>query len=104
MSTVSVTSGSVKPGRQLEDGWSFDVEVSDGVHDVTKHTVEVDEAHWEILTNKAIKPDELVHRSFEFLLKREPKESILKEFNLRKIESYFPEYEEEIKDGIVGHS
>jgi hypothetical protein len=42
-------------------------------------------------------PIELVRRSFEFLLEREPKESILPQFDLRVIGRYFPEYEREIR-------
>jgi hypothetical protein len=41
-------------------------------------------------------PEELVRRSFEFLLEREPKESILARFDLSVIARYFPEYESEI--------
>lgn len=38
-------------------------------------------------------PDDLVRRSFEFLLTREPKESILATFDLPVIGRYFPDYE-----------
>jgi hypothetical protein len=41
-------------------------------------------------------PEDLVKKSFEFLLEREPKESILRSFNLKIISNYFPEYEKEI--------
>jgi hypothetical protein len=41
-------------------------------------------------------PEELIRRSFEFLLEREPKESILARFDLPVIARYFPEYEREI--------
>jgi len=37
-------------------------------------------------------PEELLEASFEFLLEREPKESILTRFELPVIERYFPEY------------
>ena len=40
---------------------------------------------------------ELVQASFRFLLDREPKESILREFELGVISRYFPEYREEIE-------
>jgi hypothetical protein len=42
-------------------------------------------------------PTALVRRSFEFLLAREPKESILPSFGLSVIARYFPEYEREIR-------
>jgi hypothetical protein len=38
-------------------------------------------------------PDALVRRSFEFLLAREPKESILPAFGLSVIAHYYPEFE-----------
>jgi hypothetical protein len=40
---------------------------------------------------------ELVRRSFEFLLAREPKESILTSFGLSTIVRYYPEYGREIR-------
>jgi hypothetical protein len=42
-------------------------------------------------------PEELIRKSFAFLLEREPKESILSRFELSAISRYFPEYESEIK-------
>lgn len=36
--------------------------------------------------------EDLVERSFTFLLEREPPSSILREFQLTDIERYFPEY------------
>ena len=45
----------------------------------------------------AADPGDLVRRSFEFLLAREPKESILRSFGLSTIVRYFPEYEREIR-------
>ncbi len=41
--------------------------------------------------------EQLVKLSFEFLLEREPKESILRSFDLPVIERYFPEYPREIR-------
>jgi len=37
--------------------------------------------------------EDLVRRSFEFLLEREPASSILREFDLAVIQRYFPEYD-----------
>lgn len=61
---------------------------------ITKHTVTVDEDYYERLTDEEISKKELIRRSFEFLLERESKESILSRFNLKTINRYFPEYEE----------
>jgi hypothetical protein len=42
----------------------------------------------------------LVRASFEFLLDREPKESILPQFDLPTIERYFPDYPERIRERL----
>lgn len=42
-------------------------------------------------------PERLVEASFDFLLEREPKESILPSFELSVIEQYFPEYPDVIR-------
>ena len=41
--------------------------------------------------------ERLVEASFEFLLEREPKESILRTFSLSDIERYFPEYPKQLR-------
>ncbi len=41
-------------------------------------------------------PEECIRTSFEFLLEREAKEAILREFDLTLIGRYFPEYEREL--------
>jgi hypothetical protein len=46
-------------------------------------------------------PEALIEASFAFLLEREPKESILKRFELPVIERYFPEYRRQI-GGMLG--
>jgi hypothetical protein len=44
----------------------------------------------------------LVHESFVFLLEREPRESILRRFELPVIERYFPEYRDEVGKRLRG--
>jgi hypothetical protein len=61
------------------------------------HFVGVTRQYHEKLTGGKVSPEELVRCSFEFLLEREPKESILPRFDLSAIARYFPEYEREIK-------
>ena len=41
--------------------------------------------------------EDLVRRSFDFLLEREPPSSILRTFDLPVIERYFPEYDRVIR-------
>jgi len=59
----------------------------------TTHQVRISQEYYQKLTG-GIKPaEDLVKASFEFLLEREPKESILQNFDLSQIQDYFPEYE-----------
>lgn len=62
----------------------------------THHAVTLEEEYYERLTSREISEEELIKRSFEFLLTREPKESILRRFDLKVIKRYFPEYENTI--------
>lgn len=74
---------------------AYDVRVSDGASSST-HEVDLDLSYYRELTNGKVTPEKLIERSFEFLLKRESKESILPKFNLEQISYYFPEFEETI--------
>jgi len=62
-----------------------------------EYNIGLDDEYWQDLTRGKITKEELIKKSFEFLLEREPKESILSRFNLRIINQYFPEFEEEIR-------
>jgi hypothetical protein len=84
----------------LDDNrWSYLVEVteSDGSGSQTIHEVSMDKVYYEKISAGIIGPEDFVKKSFEFLLKREDKDFILKEFNVRQIREYFPEFETEIK-------
>jgi hypothetical protein len=63
----------------------------------SQHLVTLDDDYHHLLTQGKITKEELVRKSFQFLLQREPKESILASFNLRVIKRYFPEYEDEMR-------
>ncbi len=63
----------------------------------TQHAVTLDDEYYRHLKVGEITREELIKKSFKFLLKRESKESILREFNLSIIKRYFPEYEREIR-------
>lgn len=83
---------------KLENG-EFRVRVIEGRSEST-HRVRVSEEDYRRLCGGTIEAVELVRRSFEFLLARERKESILGEFDLAVIARYFPEYERELKRAI----
>jgi hypothetical protein len=63
----------------------------------TEHTVTIDQDYYDRLTQGAVLKEKLIEESFKFLLDREPKESILRRFNLKVINRYFPEYEKTIR-------
>jgi len=63
----------------------------------TSHDVTVSPNDCARFTDGRVEPEELMRHSFEFLLEREQKESILKRFDLSMISRYFPEFEREIK-------
>ncbi len=73
------------------DERSFRVVVQGGAR--TEHEVTVDPAYAARISAGEALPD-LVRRSFEFLLEREPNTSILSRFDLTVIARYFPEYEQ----------
>jgi hypothetical protein len=77
------------------DIYEFQVTVREGQAE-TRHRVTLRKADYERLSGGKADPDALVSESFRFLLEREPKESILRSFDLTLINRYFPEYEREI--------
>ena len=83
--------------KKLDDA-SYEVAVSGS--SPTTHTVTVTPDYAEKLTAGRITVEELVRRSFDFLLEREPNTSILRRFDLSVIARYFPEYERAIGQAI----
>lgn len=73
----------------------FIVKVEEGT--AKDYLITLDDYYYQKLTGGKITKEELIRKSFEFLLEREPKESILSKFNLKVISNYFPEYEKVIK-------
>ncbi|HXE75788.1 MAG TPA: hypothetical protein VNN18_09155 [Candidatus Xenobia bacterium] len=80
--------------EKLREG-EFRVTVAEGGSRTT-HQVALTDDYYQKLTDARVTPEELIRGSFEFLLEREPKESILGRFELPVIARYFPEYEREI--------
>lgn len=82
--------------RLTPEGFSCDVIVGTDAA-ATRHRVTVSQADLASLAPGHYDPEELVAASFAFLLAREPRESILRSFELPIIERYFPGYEAEIR-------
>jgi hypothetical protein len=76
----------------------FRVKVRDGGGQ-THHDVTVATADLERLGGPYDSPEDFVRACFAFLLGREPKESILREFDISDISRYFTEFEREIASG-----
>ena len=71
-------------------------EVTGYANATTSHKVTItDEIHQKKKKNKRTK-SQLLERSFEFLLKREPNTSILFAFEIQVISNYFEDYENHI--------
>ena len=90
------------------DGWECLVTVAEQGSQ-TQHTVVVTRSYFEKLAGAREREtgagaqrsvEQLVEKSFEFLLQREPKESILRSFDLTIINRYFPEYEVEVRKAL----
>ncbi len=77
-------------------GWTCRVDVG-GPGVPTRHVVSVSAADLARLAPGATDPEDLVIRSFAFLLAHEPRESILGRFDLPLIGRYFPAYEREMR-------
>jgi hypothetical protein len=77
--------------RLTPDGFACEVTVGTDA-DATRHTVMVSRDDLADLAPGHYDPEELVRASFAFLLEREPRESILRRFDLPVIERYFPGY------------
>jgi len=81
-------------------GGLFEV-VVEGPRTTTTHIVDVDDAYAEKLTSGRASKQDLIEKSFEFLLEREPNTAILRRFELPVIQRYFPEYESVISGMLL---
>ena len=84
------------------DGWRCTVTVRDkrssSTHDVT---VNANDAIDLAAATDAAHVTRLVEETFDFLLEREPKESILRTFDLSVVSRYFPDYDHEIRSRLA---
>ncbi len=84
------------------DGWRCTVTVRDdrgsSTHDVT---VSAADATALAAAMDGSDVERLLYETFDFLLEREPKESILRTFDLSVVSQYFPDYEHEIRSRLA---
>ena len=81
---------------ETADGYTCHVTVKDA-RSSSDHRVTLHKDDFCRLAGNRCSPEELVRQSFLFLLEREPKESILRSFDLTIIGHYFPVYERELR-------
>ena len=83
-------------------GWSCSVRIG---YDpgATEHAVTVDRDTLAGLAPAGATPEELLVASFRFLLEREPRESIMRSFELPIIGRFFGDYETEVARRLARH-
>ncbi len=77
------------------DPLEFEVSVKEPLGH-TEHRVTVSRSDYGRLCGAAPEPCRCIEAAFLFLLDREPKEAILRRFNLTLIAHYFPEFEAQL--------
>ena len=82
----------------VDDGWRCQITVRDE-RDTSRHDVLVGQADAADLAAaiEATHVERLVEETFDYLLEREPKESIMATFELPVVERYFPGYRDEMR-------
>jgi rhamnose utilization protein RhaD (predicted bifunctional aldolase and dehydrogenase) len=77
------------------DPLEFEVIVRVGAGE-TRHHITMARDACERLAMGTYTPEHCIRAAFQFLLDREPKESILRRFDITVISRYFPEFEREL--------
>jgi hypothetical protein len=85
----------------VPDGFLCDVVVGRDPG-ATRHAVSVRRTDLARLAPGHYDPQRLVAASFEYLLAREPREAVLRTFELPVIERYFPGWEKEMRRTLGG--
>jgi len=83
--------------QRISGTWSCTVEVHED-YKKTTHLVTVTAADIERLSGGRASVEDLLRRTFAFLLAREKKENILRHFPIMAANDYFPEFEKEIRE------
>lgn len=86
----------VQRATEHDKGLTFVVSVTEG-DSRAEHHVTLSQDDYTNWSRAEEDPEAFVKRCFEFLLAREPKESILSRFDVRDINRYFPEFDSEIR-------
>ncbi|MFN2544920.1 MAG: hypothetical protein ABR600_10205 [Actinomycetota bacterium] len=80
-----------------ENGDSFTFEVTiEAAGSSSRHVVTLSSADYDAQGDRFSEPGEFVRRCMEYLLEREPKESILPNFDVSEIGTYFPDFKRDL--------
>ena len=82
--------------EEAKEPLAFCVTVSEDQSE-TKYNVTLPQSAYQRLTQGKVTPERCVQAAFQFLLDREPKESILRNFDVTVISNYFPAFQREIE-------
>ena len=80
---------------------AYEVTVTEGGSE-TRHSVTLSDTALQRLTGGRYDALRCLDAAFRFLLDREPKESILRSFDVSVISRYFPEFERTLTDYLGG--
>jgi len=78
---------------------AFLVTITEG-KSATRHQVTMSQAAWRQLAGGRVPAARCIEAAFRFLLDHEPKESILRRFDVTIIGGYFPSFERELVNYI----
>jgi hypothetical protein len=85
----------VKTEEDSPRGWTFQVEVGEGATTHVYH-VTLSWSDYDLWSRGQVAPERVIRAAFEFLLAREPAQSILSRFDCAVIRRYFPEVDREL--------
>ena len=83
------------------DPLEFEVTIRDAAG-ASAHAVTLSRPDYERLTAGRHTPEQCIDAAFRFLLDREPKEAILRRFDISVIATYFPEFEQALPRYLAG--
>jgi hypothetical protein len=84
-----------------EDTLEFQVTIRDATGE-SRHEVTMKRADYARLTAGRHTPENCIDAVFRFLLEREPKEAILRHFDISVISHYFPEFDQALPRYLAG--
>lgn len=89
----------IELGSETISSWIFSVLIVES-SGKTELAITLDKEYHRSLTGGKVLPLILIQESVFYLLERESSASILREFNMKEINSYFPKFEDEVKANL----